>query len=223
TVSDSQGSIATDEITITITSSGNFETGTVTGNDGTVYKTVKIGNQWWMAENLKETKYRDGSEIRNVINGTEWAGLTTGAYCAFNNDETNADAYGYLYNWDAVADSRNIAPAGWHVPIAEEWQNLVDYLGGSGIAGGKMKETGTTHWHSPNTGATNESGFSALPGGYRNYDGIYYYIGYYAAFWSFAESDRTHGWYCLLYGNYSKASQVSSDKQSGFSLRCLRD
>lgn len=138
---------------------------TVTDYDGNVYQTVLIGDQCWMMENLKVTHYRNGDPIPHVTDGVTWGNLTSGAYCNYNNDEGNVATYGRLYNWYAVDDSRNIAPAGWHVPSDAEWQTLVDYLGGDAVAGGKMKEAGTTHWASPNTGATNESGFTALPGG----------------------------------------------------------
>ena len=152
------------------------ETGTVTDIDGNTYQTVKIGDQWWMAENLKVTCYRNGDAIPNITDGTTWASLSTGAYCEYNNDINNVATYGRLYNWYAVTDSRNIAPAGWHVPSDAEWKQLEMYLGMSQSEadatgwrgtdeGGKLKEVGTMHWNSPNTGATNESGFTALPGG----------------------------------------------------------
>ena len=161
----------------------------MTDIDGNTYQTVKIGNQWWIAENLNVTHYQNGDAIPNVTDSAAWWGLTSGAYCNYNNDAANVAVYGRLYNWYAVHDSRNIAPAGWHVPSDAEWQTLVDYLGGDPVAGGKMKEAGTTHWISPNTGATNESGFSGLPGGYRHTDGYYYDISYSASFWTFTESD----------------------------------
>ncbi len=144
--------------------------GTMTDQDGNEYKTITIGTQTWMAENLRTTKYRDGSEIPNVTDNTKWVELATGAYCNYNNT-TSSDTiatYGRLYNWYAVTDSRNIAPEGWHLPTETEWRILIDYLGGFGVAGGKMKETGATHWDTPNTGATNESGFTALPSGNRS-------------------------------------------------------
>jgi uncharacterized protein (TIGR02145 family) len=143
--------------------------GTMTDQDGNEYKTIVIGTQTWMAENLRTTKYRDGSAIPNITEITAWGNLTTGAYCNYNNT-TSADTiatYGRLYNWYAVTDSRNIAPEGWHVPTDAEWTTLVTYLGDFRVAGGKMKETGTTHWITPNEGATNESGFTALPSGDR--------------------------------------------------------
>jgi len=150
----------------------------VTDYDGNTYRTVKIGNQIWMAENLKSTHYSNGSPIE---------------YFDYNNDAANATTYGRLYSWRAVmngaASSTNnpsgvkgIAPDGWHVPSKAEWQQLADYLGGISIAGGKMKETGNTHWIAPNTGATNESQFAALPAGMHDFTGIFQWIGDHCGF-----------------------------------------
>jgi len=200
-----------------------FEADVVTDYNGNVYSTVAIGTQVWMAENLKVTHYLNGDAIPNFTYATEWYNLTTGAYCNYDNDANNATTYGSLYNWHAVNDSRDIAPEGWHVPSDAEWQTLVDYLGGSSVAGGKLKETGTTHWNSPNTGATNESGFSALPGGYRNYDGTYGYMGYDAYFWSSTEHDNDHAWFRTLGGSYSDIYRYYGNNECGFSVRCLRD
>jgi uncharacterized protein (TIGR02145 family) len=200
-----------------------LETGTVTDIDGNVYQTVKIGEQWWMAENLKVTHYRNGDAIPNVTDNTEWPNLSTGAWCSYNNDAGNVSTYGLLYNWYTVADSRNIAPAGWHVPSDAEWQVLVDYLGGASVAGGKMKETGTTHWYSPNTGATNENGFSALPGGCRNYVGEFNTIGGLAYFWSFTESSSASACSRYLNANNSDIVRSINTKQYGCSVRLVRD
>ena len=140
--------------------------GTVTNIDGNVYKTVKIGKQWWMAENLKTTRYRNGEEIINITDPIQWGALVIGAYCWYNNDISNKGPYGALYNWNAVMDDRNLAPVGWHIPTDEEWTTLSTTLGGESVAGGKLKEAGFSHWNAPNTGATNESGFTVLPNGY---------------------------------------------------------
>jgi len=192
--------------------------------DGNVYPIVKIGNQWWTTENLKVTHYRDGTAIPLETNNSAWSGLSTGAYCAYNNDASNeSDTYGYLYNWYAITDSHNIAPSGWHVPTDAEWQTLVDYLGGASVAGGKMKATGTTYWNSPNTGATNESGFAALPGGSRYYDGNFYDLGLNAYFWSSTESSSNYAWYRLLSYYYAYVLRSNSSKQDGFSVRLVRD
>lgn len=205
----------------------NSNTGTVTDIDGNIYQTVSIGSQVWMAENLKVTHYRNGDAIPNVVNGTSWLNLITGAYCNYNNDANNAVVYGYFYNWYAVYDSRNIAPAGWHVPSDAEWQTLIKYLGGDAVAGGKMKESGTTHWQSPNSGATNESGFSALPGNHRDYNGSFFTLGSSAYFWSSSEPDMSNPPNLalgrrLLY-DYSGVSLYPDDKRVGFSVRLIRD
>lgn len=226
-------------------------TGTVTDIDGNVYKTVRIGTQWWMAENLRVTHYRDGNgiqaaaaggqpwmagnliathhpygdEIPLVTDNAAWSTLTTGAYCIYDNNESNAQIYGNLYNWYAVADSREIAPVGWHVPIDAEWQILVDIVGGDLIAGGALKEAGTAHWISPNTG-TNEFGFTALPGGYRIIDGTYRRLGTNALFWSCTEDPEgfmPFAWYRSLFNNTSRINHLSDSKNIGMSVRCVRD
>ena len=211
-------------------------TTTVTDIDGFVYKTVKIGNQWWMAENLKVTRYRNGDYIPHVTYNGTWEGLTTGACCNFNNDGTNATTYGSLYNWYAVNDSRNIAPAGWHVPSDEEWKELEMSLGMSQSEadntgwrgtdeGGKLKDAGIGYWIAPNTGATNESGFSALPGGCRHCDGSYYEddINHYAEFWTSTEYNNTSAFLRTLSWRHSTITRTSGDKQWGFSVRCVKD
>ena len=209
-----------DSITFTIPSSEL----TVTDIDGNVYSTVTIGTQVWMAENLKVTHYRNGDPIAKVTDDTEWSTLTTGAYGNYNHDDGNADIYGSLYNWYAVNDSRSIAPDGWHVPSDAEWQTLVGYLGGYAVAGGKMKETGTTHWNSPNTGATNESGFSAIPGGYRDgHEGYCSDIGSHADFWSVTEYDSNCAWYRALSYDCPDVGNNYDNKRSGFSVRLVRE
>jgi uncharacterized protein (TIGR02145 family) len=155
--------------------------GSLIDQDGNNYKTVTIGTQVWMAENLKTTKYRNGDPIANVADNTEWENLTTGAYCTYDNDLKKLNAYGHLYNWHAVSDARNIAPEGWHVATDAEWTILNNYLGGGIASGDKLKETGAIHWNYSNS-ETNESGFTALPGGFRNnmtftgLEAIYHYI-----------------------------------------------
>ncbi len=210
--------------------------GTVTDIDGNVYQTITIGDQVWMMENLKVTHYRNGDPIPNVTDGGTWEGLTTGAYCNYNNNEGNVATYGRLYNWYAVDDSRNIAPEGWHVPTDEEWKQLEMYLGMSQAEadadaldwrgtdeGGKLKETGTTHWNSPNEGATNESGFTALPGGFRHHSGNFGNMGYYAYFWSSTETSSSYAWYRNLGYSGSQVYRSNYYKQDGFSVRCVRD
>ena len=193
---------------------------TVTDMDGNVYHTVTIGTQVWMKENLKTTHYRNGDTIPNVISTVAWGGLTTGAYCNYNNDTTNGAMYGRLYNWYAVTDSRNICPDGWHVPSFSEWQILSDFLGGIDVAGGKMKDT--VLWNSPNTGADNSSGFSGLPGGTRFDAGSFYNLGFRADFWSSTPVGGQAYQRDLQYDN-AKFSWGGGAKMMGFSVRCLRD
>jgi len=199
--------------------------GTVTDIESNIYNAVIIGNQVWMAENLKVTKYRDGTAIPTGHTNSDWANLSTGAYAIYNNNASNeVDTYGNLYNWYAVDDSRNIAPEGWHVPTVAEWTTLISYLGGGQVAGGKLKETGTTHWNSPNEGATNESGFTALPGGYRNYEnGNYSFMGKLGYFWSTTDHVSGRAWSRPLHYMGSHISSNSETKGHGFSIRCVRE
>jgi uncharacterized protein (TIGR02145 family) len=201
----------------------NPPSNTVTDIDGNVYYTDTIGTQIWMVENLKTTKYRDGTDISNVTDNTAWTNLSTGAYCDYDNIPSNSNTYGRLYNWYAVKGALNICPSGWHVPTDDEWTTLTTYLGGESVAGGKLKETGTSHWHSPNTGATNESGFTALPGGNRSMDGGFYYLGYSAYFWHSAEYGTDGAWIRYLDNDNASVYHIHDDKDHGFSVRCIKD
>lgn len=201
---------------------GNITYGSITDIDGNTYKTVTIGTQTWMAENLKVTKYNDGIAIPNVTDDTAWGELTTGALCDYDNTPSNSETYGKLYNWHAV-NTGKLCPTGWHVPSDAEWTELTDYLGGTSVAGGKLKETGTTHWASPNTGATNETGFTALPGGRRIYYVSFINIGYFGLWWSATESSATNAWYRAMYSDYSNVGRNDYSKELGCSVRCLRD
>jgi len=198
---------------------------TVTDYDGNVYDTVHIGTQVWLKENLKVTHYRNGDSIPNVTDDVQWVNLTTGAaYCNYDNDVNAAITYGRLYNFYAVSDNRSICPTSWHVPTDIEWTTLITYLGGENVAGGKLKETGTTHWQSPNTGATNETGFTALPGGSRHSgDGSFLTIGYYGRWWSSTEYITTNAWTRDMAYNYSTVARTNYYKLSGFSVRCVMD
>jgi uncharacterized protein (TIGR02145 family) len=196
--------------------------------ESNIYKTVYIGTQQWMAENLKVTKYNDGTAIPNITDNTQWYQLSKGAWSYYNNDVANNAKYGKLYNWYAVSktsnSNKNVCPTGWHIPTDAEWTVLTDYLGGETVAGGKMK-VGTTSWNSPNTDATNTSLFSALPGGGRFSYGDYDSIGSLGSWWSSSEDEdvTTNAWRRYL-GNYSgNASRNDFGKRSGFSVRCLRD
>ena len=196
---------------------------TVTDKDGNIYHTVTIGTQVWMVENLKTTKYRNGDPIPNVTDDNAWTSLTTGAYCNYANDANNSTINGRLYNWYAVGDSRNIAPTGWHVPTDAEWTTLTTYLGGENVAGGKLKEAGTTHWASPNLGATNESGFTAVPAGQRHGYGAFYDIGIYGYLWSSSEDISISAFFRMLYNSSGDVGRSPAQKTFGFSVRCLRD
>ncbi len=199
----------------------------ITDAAGNSYKTVTIGTQQWMAENLKVSKYSDGTTIPNITDNKQWRNNTTGAWAYYNNDAANNAKYGKLYNWYAVSKTtngnKNVCPTGWHVPTDAEWTVLRDYLGGESFAGGKMKEVGTTNWNSPNTDATNTSLFTGLPGGYRAGYGVYDYIGAKGYWWSSTEGSTGYAWGRDLV-NYSGIVFINSLlKEYGFSVRCLRD
>ena len=191
--------------------------------DGNGYNTVTIGTQTWMAENLKTTKYNDGALITHVTNNTTWKTSTTGAYCWYFNDEgINKPIYGALYNWYAV-NTGKLCPTGWHVPTDDEWTTLTTYLGGVAVAGGKLKEAGENHWFSPNTAATNSSGFTALPGGYRfYYDGNFYMVYATGNWWSSTEALTSTAYYRSMRYDDSSASSGHDSKTFGYSVRCVR-
>jgi uncharacterized protein (TIGR02145 family) len=196
----------------------------MTDIDGNVYKTVYIGNQLWMAENLKTRHYRDGTAIPSApLTSSEWLGLKTGALCYYDNDElTNKNIYGPLYNWYAVADERTLCPSGWHVPTNDEYLELRDYLGGLTIAGAKMKETVSGLWSPPNTGADNSSGFTALPGGDRD-EGAFGSIGNGTGWWSSTAVDEENAWSHYLYYSSTSFFPSPDEKVSGCSIRCIKD
>jgi uncharacterized protein (TIGR02145 family) len=198
---------------------------TVTDIDGNVYKTVALATQTWLAENLKTTKYNDGSQIPDVTAKSQWDNLTTDAYCWYNNDAAaNKATYGALYNWYAV-DTKKLCPAGWHVPSDAEWTTLIEFLDGRDYAGGKMKEKGTTHWSAPNTDASDEYGFKALPAGDR-YPGSGYEfwgIGEYCALWSSTSSTTTTAEFLEAYYDSGSTYQTGTNKRFGFSVRCIKN
>lgn len=197
---------------------------TITDAEGNVYKTIKIGTQEWMAENLKVTKYRNGDVIPLVTDNIAWGQLNTGAYCNPINDVNNVPVYGRLFNFYVVADARNVCPTGWHVPGDNEWSILVAYLGGYAVAGGKMKETGKEHWTGSNTEATNESGFTALPSGFRASDGSGFGVLGYNCYW-WAKTEYTVNEAYERYLNFGSEVILSSwsTKRYGYSVRCVRD
>ena len=195
--------------------------------EGNLYKTITIGTQQWMAENLKVSKYSDGTTIPNITGITEWKNNATGAWVYYDNDAANNAKYGKLYNWYAVSKTsngnKNVCPIGWHVPTDAEWTVLTDYLGGTTVAGGKMKEVDTTSWYSPNRDATNTSLFTGLPGGYRLNLGNYILIGYFGYWWSSSESNTYSAWGRYLSNYNGNAYSYSNVKDNGVSVRCLRD
>jgi uncharacterized protein (TIGR02145 family) len=205
--------------------------------DGNVYETVQIGDQIWTTTNLKTTHYRNGDPIPTGYSNSEWSNLDdtdTGAYAEYPEDEDSqseatcggncSEVYGYLYNWYAVDDARGLAPEGWHIPTDEEWQELVNFYGGSSIAGAFLKESGYNHWEFPNDGANNESGFTALPAGYRDYSyGEYHFMGDLGYFWSSSEFGAIHAWRRLFDNNDSKVDRSSYNKNYGFVVRLVRD
>ena len=157
---------------------------TVKDIEGNVYHIVRIGNQVWTSENLRTTRYNDGTSIPLVTDNSDWGNLNSGGFCWYDNDSISyKNAYGALYNWNAV-NTGKLAPVGWHIASDEDWTILISYLGGDSVAGGKLKEKGTTHWAVPNAGATNESGFTAIPGGYRHMNGEFFEIGQSSNLWS---------------------------------------
>jgi uncharacterized protein (TIGR02145 family) len=197
---------------------------TVTDIDGNTYQTVKIGTQVWMKENLKTSKYRDGTQIPTDLDKNEWGNTTSGACAIYNNDQANKNKYGKLYNWYAVTDRRGLCPANWHVPSDKEWNILEYFLGGIDVAGGKMKTTtGWNDYNGQNGNGTNESGFSGLPGGSRDSNGTYYIVGKFGFWWSSTEFSTTNAWGRDLGYGIGSAGQYNGDKQDGFSVRCLRD
>ena len=210
----------------------NLTYGQVSDVDGNTYKTIVIGTPTWMAENLKTTKYNDSTGIPLVTNNSVWANDTTPVYCNYNNT-TNPDTintYGRLYNWYTV-NTGNLCPTGWHVPNEGDWDTLILKLDSSAllwdpdssIAGGKLKETGTNHWNSPNTGANNNSKFTALPAGERNWNGVFYCIGGYAIFWSATDYVIDAADSHVLNYNNTQVIYGNGAKSNGYSVRCLKN
>jgi uncharacterized protein (TIGR02145 family) len=185
------------------------------------YQTIRTGKQIWMAENLTTTKYQNGDDIPNITNNIEWNAHTS-AYSNYNNEEKKAIVYGRLYNWYAVSDKRKLCPQGWHIPSNEEWNLLANYLGGDNVAGNFIKESGHTHWENSISGSSNSSGLTLVPGGYRNYKGQFFYIGYHAYLWSSTEYN-SNAWYRYLYSNDAAIHVGYASKDNGFSVRCLKD
>jgi len=208
--------------------------GSMTDQDGNIYNTLKIGTQVWMAENLKTTKYRNGDPVPNITNTDQWEKLRTGAYCDYVNCSKFSDTYGHLYNWYAI-EAGNLCPTGWHVPSAAEWDLLIDYLGGQSYAGAKLKESGNAHWNSGSEGATNASGFTALPGGIREMasfldgDLSYYYksLSYVSNWWTSTAVPLPNDY--LLTARHCELQLDNTVftwnlfRNAGCSVRCVKD
>ena len=192
---------------------------TVKDADGNSYNTVTVGTQIWISENLKTTKYNDGTSIPLITNNTDWSNATAPAYCWYNNDQAAyGNTYGALYNL-YVVNTAKLCPTGWHVPTDTEWTTLTTSLGGYSVAGGKLKESGFAHWSNLNTDATNESGFTALPGGYCLYNGFFYDLGNSGLWWSATSNIAQE----LTSGSSEIVTVVGYNYKYGLSVRCVRD
>ena len=200
-------------------------TTTVSDIDANVYNVITIGNQTWMKENLKVSRYNNGDSIPTGLSASSWGTTTTGAFAVYDSDLANEIKYGKLYNWYAANDSRKIAPPGWHVASQEEWQTLIDLLGGPQSAATELKEAGLTHWATPNTGATNGSGFTALPTGTRMIDGTFTLIGTNGYWWTSTEYlvGGPDAEAILLLSNSQEAVYVTDRKSYGAAIRCIKD
>ena len=193
-----------------------------------IIASVKIGSHYWSTKNLDVDHYKNGDQIPEVKDSATWANLKTGAWCYYNNDPSLGKIYGKLYNWYAVNDPRGLVPAGWHVPSDAEWNECETVLGGSGVAGGKLKSKGTREggdglWMAPNTSATNESGFYALPGGYRLFDATFYNLGTNCNFWSSTGVNLNLAVDRVLGYSTSSIYRYDHNKENGYSIRCIKD
>ncbi len=208
----------------------NLTYGTMTDQSGNTYKTIVIGTQTWMAENLRTTKYRNGENIPNVTDNTTWAGLSTGAYSDIDNDSRNSAIYGRIYNYHVILDTRNIAPLGWHVATAAEWNILVNRCGGWLAAGDLLKEKGVTHWAAPNSESLNTSGFTAIPNRTRDvtgsWDDTYVAINVYSEWWCDSGDTTTPTYWTMNYFT-AKVTNLSGTyvayRRDGRAIRCVKD
>lgn len=227
TITTSEGtSVETKEgyIVVEQPAGGCGSTTVVTDVDGNSYSVITIGSQCWLGENLKVTRFRDGSPIPEVTDGDTWKNAMTAAMVSYNNDNANDASYGKLYNWYAVGDPRGICPEGFHVPHDNEWAVLTDYLDPEGdYAGGRMKEVGTDNWLAPNAGANNSSGFTGLPSGMRFREGQFEHIGLRGLFWSTRQDGSFEAYFLTLTYDTPVAHRTVIFKQSGFSCRCVKD
>lgn len=196
----------------------------VTDYDGNTYHAIIIGTQVWMAQNLKVTHYNNGDKIPEVSNESVWREQASGVYCNYDNQAANATTYGRHYNWHAVTDARKLAPKGWHVPTEDEWKTLIEYLGGSSIAGSKLMAIGTRYWEGPNHIANNQSGFTALPAGDRNNNGMFSNKGFSATWWTATGEAKAD--FATNYSIISNSMEIKADvddRVCGLSVRCVKD
>lgn len=208
----------------------NDDDSIIKDDDGNIYQTVTIGTQVWLKENLKTTRYNDGTTIPQITDQTEWKNAISAAYCWYDNDIANKDPFGAIYNWYAV-NTGKLCPKGWHVPTEIEWTELVTFLGGESVAGGKLKTTGTIQggdglWNQPNVAATNETGFSALPGGLRGTGNVAFMDIYWGGVWWTSTEYPPNSAYYFFINNYDGTvgdSDTGTSKNSGFSVRCLKN
>lgn len=195
---------------------------TIQDADGNYYPVIRIGNQLWISQNLRTTKFNDGSPISLVTNDSEWKSLSSPAYCWLNNDMKHKEEYGALYNWYAV-DTKKLCPKGWHVPSNSDWQILTSFLGDPAFTGALLKEKGNEHWKNTIVGATDQYGFTALPAGFRNSEGVFpLYAESYTVWWSssrYANDGCNRG----LYFSNNILYQSHENRRSGFSVRCIKD
>ncbi len=212
-------------LSISLKSIAQESTETVQDIDGNIYKIITIGEQVWMKEDLKTTKFSNGDSISTTTPATlDITNEPTPKYqWAYDGNKSNVEIYGRLYTWYAATDDRNICPTGWHVPTVADWSTLTTYLVSEYVAGGKLKEKGIIHWKSPNTGATNESGFTALPGGYRYGNGTFYDIGVTGNWWSSTEVSTNNAWCYTMYNNLRNVNKHYGKKTNDLSIRCVRD
>lgn len=198
----------------------NSNAQTISDFDGNIYDTVIIGSQIWMKQNLKTTHYNNGIPIPQVTDAGTWMSLSAGARCYYENDSaTYHPVYGALYNWYVV--NNNICPVGWHVPLEEEWLIAENVLGGSEVAGGKMKEAGTSHWEAPNTDATNSSRFTALPGGFRNANATYQFLTENGLWWTSTPVNENSAAALYFWNQFGEVKHNPANKNYGFSIRCI--
>ena len=206
---------------ISLTTGVVFE-GEVADIEGNLYRIIQIGTQMWMVENLRTSRYADSTLIPEINNYSLWQSTTDGAWCWYDTSQVYNLPYGKLYNWYAINDGRGICPSGWHVPTDAEWTTLTNFLGGESGAGGKLKESGLAHWTAPNVDATNESGFTGLPGGYRESNGNFFETGTYGSWWSETEYQTIFAWYRNLFTINGDVLKAPAQQNTGRSVRCVK-